>query len=90
MMYIWTFFYNRAVDGNLEAMYWRSSCTHTMYSSSPWLVIDLQGNYAITHVKIKNREDCWSKYILMELFRLSETMFSSLFNAFKFNIGYVV
>ena len=52
---------NRAVDGNLDANYRQNSCTHTMYSSSPWLVIDLQGNYAVTHVKIKNRADCCSK-----------------------------
>ena len=54
---------HRAVDGNLDAYYGQNSCTHTMYSFSPWLVIDLQGNYAITHVKIRNREDCCSKLI---------------------------
>ena len=52
---------NRAVDGNLAANYDQNSCTHTMYEDSPWLVVDLSGNYAVTHVKILNRKDCCSE-----------------------------
>ena len=53
------FILSRAVDGNLADDYFQNSCTHTVHEEdSPWLVIDLSDNYAITHVKIQNRGDC--------------------------------
>ena len=52
---------NRAVDGNLDAKWKSRSCTHTKNAANPWLVIDLQEIYKVTHVKIKNRWDCCSK-----------------------------
>ena len=55
---------NRAVDGNLNDHYTANSCTHTTKENnkSSWLVIDLLGPYEVTHVKIKNRRDCCSKF----------------------------
>ena len=57
--------FNRAVDGRKETNYKYETCTHTKDSHSPWLVIDLQGNYSVTYVKILNREDCCGKYIFI-------------------------
>ena len=80
---------NRAVDGNLEADYGQHSCSHTSYSLSPWLVVDLQGNYAITHIKIKNREDCCSKKIFILLSRFSKVVLVP-YKMILLNIEYVV
>ena len=53
---------NRAVDGRRWANFEKNSCSHSHHSAnSPWLVIDLQGNYGITYIKILNRGDCCSK-----------------------------
>ena len=52
---------NRAVDGKLNGRYKGGSCTHTRNTANPWLVIDLQDNYEVTHIKIKNRKDCCGK-----------------------------
>ena len=83
------FVHNRAVDGNLEANYRYNSCTHTSNSLSPWLVVDLQGNYAITHIKIKNREDCCSKKIFILLSRFSKVVLVP-YKMILLNIEYVV
>ena len=56
------FVLNRAVDGRRWANYEYNSCSHTK-RDTPWLVIDLQGYYGITYVRILNRGDCCSKYI---------------------------
>ena len=70
---------NRAVDGNLNAIYRDGSCTHTSNEkTSPWLVIDLLGSYEITHVKIKNRKDCCSKFT--KLNKISQKCFLVLSN----------
>ena len=45
---------NRAVDG-IEDPY--SRCTLTAHSQFPWLVIDLQGSYGTTYVRILNRNN---------------------------------
>ena len=52
---------NRAVDGWLTISYKPGICSHTEGSNSPWLVVDLKGNYGISYVRIMNRADCCSK-----------------------------
>ena len=52
---------NRAVDGWVTTGYKPGICSHTEESPSPWLVVDLQGNYGISYVRITNRGDCCSK-----------------------------
>ena len=53
---------NRAVDGNLNALWGGASCTHTQSQPGAWWMVDLGGNANIDHVKITNRADCCSKY----------------------------
>ena len=52
---------NRAVDGRVTTNFKPDSCSHTAQSKTPWLVIDLQGNYPIHYIRILNRGDCCSK-----------------------------
>ena len=61
-MYFEQFFVlNRAVDGAALADWKHNTCTLTEQSDSPWLVIDLQGNFEIVYVNILNRGDCCGK-----------------------------
>lgn len=60
-MCVCVFVLNRAVDGNSDGRWTSGSCTHTRNQENPWLVIDLQDSYEVTHIKIKNRKDCCSK-----------------------------
>ena len=57
----WLFLIGLLMDGQRLIISIIPACTHTEESNSPWLVIDLQGNYGITHVKILNRGDCCGK-----------------------------
>ena len=55
-------FFTRAVDGHAWSTYKDESCTHTEGApDSPWLVVDLEDDYIINYVKIKNRGDCCGK-----------------------------
>ncbi|XP_046369159.2 fucolectin-1-like [Haliotis rufescens] len=47
---------SHAVDGNLDAVRSHSSC-FTSSATSPWWMVDLQGNYRITSVSIQRRSD---------------------------------
>ncbi|XP_067655929.1 fucolectin-1-like [Haliotis asinina] len=47
---------SHAVDGNLDAVRSHSSC-FTSSVTSPWWMVDLQGNYRITSVTIQRRSD---------------------------------
>jgi len=49
---------SRAVDGNPNNMWSGGSCASTDGQESPWWQVDLQGNFAISQVKIWNRKDC--------------------------------
>ena len=52
---------NRAVDGILDTNGSRGDCTISRNTSRLWFVVDLEGNYEITYVKILNRGDCCGK-----------------------------
>jgi hypothetical protein len=45
----------RAVDGNPNANWAGSSCTHTDSETNPWWVVDLGESYDISKVVIYNR-----------------------------------
>ena len=55
----------RAVDGNdWDTSMTQGSCIHTdisIFDSKPWLVVELNKTYSISHVEIVNRGDCCSK-----------------------------
>lgn len=48
---------SRAVDGDTNGLYSRSTCTHTA-DSSPWWQVDLGSSMLIDHVDIYHRTDC--------------------------------
>ncbi|XP_061463143.1 fucolectin-like isoform X2 [Rhineura floridana] len=50
---------SKAVDGNCSGEWFKDgSCTHTGWDMEPWWYVDLGGQYAISAVVVKNREDC--------------------------------
>lgn len=49
---------SRAVDGNTDGFFFRSSVTHTNGDNNPWWEVDLGSDYDITKVEIWNRTDC--------------------------------
>ncbi|XP_053101163.1 fucolectin-like [Hemicordylus capensis] len=51
----------KAVDGNCAGDWFRATCTHTNLDMEPWWYVDLGGDYAISTVVVKNREDCCSE-----------------------------
>ena len=50
----------KAVDGNTNGNFGASSLSHTDFDASAWWEVDLTGNYALTDVRVFNREDCCS------------------------------
>lgn len=49
---------SRAVDGNIDTIYSKGSCTHTHYDTEPWWRVDLESAREIGGVQIWNRGDC--------------------------------
>lgn len=48
----------KAVDGNLNGLYYAGSCSHTNDGDREWWLVDLQGLFLISSVRIANRVDC--------------------------------
>ena len=49
---------SRAVDGDSTSDFNKQSCSQTLRSSNPWLVVDLRDVYYVASVTITNRGDC--------------------------------
>ncbi|XP_067323318.1 fucolectin-like [Anolis sagrei] len=49
---------SKAVDGNCNGDWSIKSCIHTNDDYEPWWYVDLEAEYAIATVVVKNREDC--------------------------------
>jgi len=50
---------SRAVDGNYNAMWFNGgTCASTNGEDYPWWQVDLQDKFALTQVRIWNRQDC--------------------------------
>lgn len=61
-----------AVDGDTSQNAAMNSCSVTLNEANPWILIDLGAEYTITHIKVFNRLDCCSKYlILIQIFILT-------------------
>jgi len=54
----------RAVDGNLDGNYGSNSVTHTKNGPNEFWMVNLQGLYRISEIKISNRTDCCSDRIV--------------------------
>ncbi|XP_068136063.1 uncharacterized protein [Hyperolius riggenbachi] len=53
---------NKAIDGNLDPIFYSASCTHTNDDVSPWWRVDLLQPHKISKVIITNRGDCcWDR-----------------------------
>ncbi|XP_078610906.1 uncharacterized protein LOC144881610 [Branchiostoma floridae x Branchiostoma japonicum] len=52
----------RAVDGNVDAMWTGNSCTHTTdWDDQPWWRVDLGASKCVDRVVVTNRKDCCSE-----------------------------
>jgi hypothetical protein len=54
----------RAVDGNIDGIYWNNSVTHTGAGPQPWWQVDLGQPSGIQAVQIFNRIDCCAERLV--------------------------
>jgi PA14 domain/F5/8 type C domain/Bacterial TSP3 repeat len=48
---------SRAIDGNIDGLYWNGSTTHTDGEPNPWFMVDFGQDRSICQVKLWNRTD---------------------------------
>lgn len=51
---------NYAVDG-IRGGLWDQGCASTNREKNPWMLIDLGGDYMVSEVYLRNRNDCCGK-----------------------------
>ena len=58
---------SRAVDGNVDANYWKNSCTHTREDDKAWWQVTVNNGKKsyIDKVVLFNRADCCCKLLVM-------------------------
>lgn len=66
---LWNGVSGRAIDGNINGVYDRGSCTHTgvgpgkQRTSNPWWAVDLGSAKKVSSVRITARSDCCSDWL---------------------------
>ncbi|XP_033011949.1 fucolectin-1-like [Lacerta agilis] len=66
---------DKAVDGIYSGDFHQGSCAHTNDENNPWWLVDLESEYAIAAVLVKNRADCCSERLLGAEVRVGNTIF---------------
>ncbi|XP_034980547.1 fucolectin-like [Zootoca vivipara] len=65
---------DKAVDGFYAGNFHQGSCTHTDGEKDPWWLVDLDSEYAIAAVMVKNRDDCCGERLLGAEVRVGNTI----------------
>ncbi|XP_033012058.1 fucolectin-1-like [Lacerta agilis] len=66
---------DKAVDGIYSGDFQQGSCAHTDNDKNPWWFVDLDSEYAIAAVLVKNRADCCGERLLGAEVRVGNTIF---------------
>ncbi|KAL4237408.1 hypothetical protein ACF0H5_002125 [Mactra antiquata] len=64
---------NAATDGNTNGTWSGGSCTHTHLQKNPWWKVDLDGQFFIKKIVIKNRQDCCGERLNNLVVTVSQT-----------------
>ena len=62
-------FWTYAVDGNTNQNYTDGGCSSTNRDTMPWLLLDLEGIYTVTSLKIFNRVDYQGRNVMCCIMR---------------------